>query len=867
MISVLYVDDEPDLLRIGKRYLERSRQFSVSTVDSAPSALSLLEEQRFDVIISDYQMPEMDGLEFLKQVRRLHGLIPFILFTGRGREEVVILALNLGADFYLQKGGNPRPQYAELAQMIRQAVQRRLAEISLQESERRYHEVVENQSEFISRFLPDGTQIFANEAFCRYYGKRRHEVIGHRFRPEIPEEDRDAVRRHFSSFTRDRPAAEIEHRVVMPDGTARWQWWNDRAVFDDQGRIVEFQSIGKDITDRKWAEEALEKSESRWKLWLDQSPVPMALYTLDGEVILTNRQFGRAIGWTSDDIRHVDDWWHLVYPDPQYREQERGAWMDRCMRSVSRGETIEPQATRIRCKDGHTRVLEFSGLVVGNEVLVTYYDLTASRQEAEALRRSEREYRSIVENLPVPFYRTDMQGALVMANASCARLFGYSGPAELLGRSIADTLCLDPGEWHAFLRELDRTGDVREYRIAMRRREGETVVVTASCHYVYDGNGERIGIEGMLRVIETIPVAQDSRKERDDFTRGLVEKIPDMVVVYGHDRKIRYVNPAVTRMLGYSTAELQGTDLMEYVVPEQRAKIVAVIARRIATGSVEPVEVEFLGKEGQRLTVITNGTSIRYHEEPAVLLVLNDITDLKALEIEMKYHEQELIQFYRVLGAVNNKLSLLSSITRHDISNQLTVLQGIVSLLEEEKMPQGHPRREYIRQLSIAAGRIADMIRFTKEYESIGVQDPAWQSCRRLVDAAAKEAPLGGAVVKNEISPGAEVYADPLIVKVFYNLMDNAARYGLRTTTIRFFAEESGDRAVLVCEDDGVGVPAADKARIFERGVGKNTGMGLFLSTEILAISGITIAETGEPGRGARFELAVPKEMFRFVTD
>ncbi len=93
--------------------------------------------------------------------------------------------------------------------------------------------------------------------------------------------------------------------------------------------------------------------------------------------------------------------------------------------------------------------------------------------------------------------------------------------------------------------------------------------------------------------------------------------------------------------------------------------------------------------------------------------------------------------------------------------------------------------------------------------------------------------------------------------------MDNAVRYGGKITTIRFSVLERDEDHLIVCEDDGDGIPAMEKEKIFERGFGKNTGLGLFLSREILAITGITITETGEPGKGARFEMTVPKGMWR----
>ena len=105
MYSVLYVDDEPNLLTIGKLFLERSGEFTVETKESAQEGLAVFGSRHFDAIISDYQMPEKDGIQFLKEVRSGYGDVPFILFTGRGREEVVIEAINSGADFYIRKVG------------------------------------------------------------------------------------------------------------------------------------------------------------------------------------------------------------------------------------------------------------------------------------------------------------------------------------------------------------------------------------------------------------------------------------------------------------------------------------------------------------------------------------------------------------------------------------------------------------------------------------------------------------------------------------------------------------------------------------------------------------------------------------------
>ena len=263
---------------------------------------------------------------------------------------------------------------------------------------------------------------------------------------------------------------------------------------------------------------------------------------------------------------------------------------------------------------------------------------------------------------------------------------------------------------------------------------------------------------------------------------------------------------------------------------------------------------------------LENEVAERKKAEEALLSVNEELT---AIEKELRANLDERIRqeltlrlSEEALNKSNKKLTLLSSITRHDINNQLTVLVGYLTLLKKKQPDTTHD--DYFQKIASAAHQISSMIQFTREYEDIGVKAPAWQDCRSLVDTAAKEAHLGKVMVINDLPAGAEVFADSLVVKVFYNLMDNAVKYGQNITFIRFFVKERDGDHVLVCEDDGVGVPAEEKEKIFRRGFGKNTGLGLSLSQEILSITGITIRENGEPGKGARFEMTVPKRACRF---
>jgi signal transduction histidine kinase len=110
-----------------------------------------------------------------------------------------------------------------------------------------------------------------------------------------------------------------------------------------------------------------------------------------------------------------------------------------------------------------------------------------------------------------------------------------------------------------------------------------------------------------------------------------------------------------------------------------------------------------------------------------------------------------------------------------------------------------------------------------------------------------------------------EVFSDPLLEKVFFNLVENSIRHGKTATRISFTHQFTGSGVVVVCADNGVGVPYREKERIFEQGVGENTGYGLFIAREILGITGLSIRETGTPGEGARFEITIPGDLYRVI--
>jgi signal transduction histidine kinase len=236
---------------------------------------------------------------------------------------------------------------------------------------------------------------------------------------------------------------------------------------------------------------------------------------------------------------------------------------------------------------------------------------------------------------------------------------------------------------------------------------------------------------------------------------------------------------------------------------------------------------------------------------------LNDINE------EMRILNEQLKDSEEAFQTANRKLNLLSSITRHDIRNQLLALMGYIEL--SKAMCTDPKLLEYIEREDTATQAIRRQIEFTKDYEELGVHTPKWQNLEIHLTGLQSLFPPEEIEISVNVD-GLEIFSDPLLEKVFENLIDNARRHGERVRHISFSsAPRDPDALAIVYEDDGIGIPEADKQRIFEKGFGRHTGLGLFLSREILAITGLSITESGVYEKGARFEILVPKGKFRFA--
>ena len=314
--------------------------------------------------------------------------------------------------------------------------------------------------------------------------------------------------------------------------------------------------------------------------------------------------------------------------------------------------------------------------------------------------------------------------------------------------------------------------------------------------------------------------------------------------VFSYDRqtlRIMDANRKFANMIRYDCDELMQKSLPDLIPDrEERECFITKIRDMRRVGDIE---VRFRAWDGSMRWALVSAAETG---EPGVICTVVDITDNKLSQ--------------EALTQANKKLNLLNNVTRHDILNQLTALLGF---LELSKQDTTDPRMiNYLLKEEQAANAIRSQILFTRDYQNIGVHSPQWHNVGETVSLALASIDIHSVLVNVTIPP-VEIYADPLLEKVFYNLIDNSIRHGEHVTEIIIRSEEYTDSLDLIVEDDGIGIPHEEKEHIFRREYFKHTGFGLFLSREILAITNLTVRETGVPGKGARFIIHVPREAYR----
>jgi PAS domain S-box-containing protein len=342
--------------------------------------------------------------------------------------------------------------------------------------------------------------------------------------------------------------------------------------------------------------------------------------------------------------------------------------------------------------------------------------------------------------------------------------------------------------------------------------------------------------------------AEEDLRESEEKYRTLVERANDGIMVI-QDRVIRFCNSRAAELWGSVPGDLIGREFMELLDEDEVPRVLEIHQTRLEGRPVpQGYDTRFHRRDGAQVFLGINAGLISYQGSPATLAFIRDIT-------ERKKAEEALLTAHR-------KLNLLSSITRHDIRNQLTVILGSTELLRQDL--RADQAEKIIDSMEDAARTIQHQIEFTREYQEVGIRSPVWQDLREVIVRAGARLSLGRVKLRIDLG-GVELLADPLLERAFSNLIDNALKHGGSLSWIRFTAAETPAGLAIGCEDDGTGIAPQDRERIFSPGFARPSGYGLFLVREILGITGISIHEQGRAGGGAHFRIVAPKGIYRFT--
>lgn len=634
------------------------------------------------------------------------------------------------------------------------------------------------------------------------------------------------------------------------------------------GKIY-FTGIGIDISDRKKAEDELKKSferltaseeelreqfdmlaESEKQIRLSEERLSLALEAADEGLwdwdLTTNLayfspQYYRMLGYEPGAFEgSYERWRALVHPDDL-------SGTEAAIRTSIQERKSFDLEFRLRMQDGSWKWILGRGKVVelddqGEPVRMagTHVDISRRRAIEEALREKteelDRYFTSSLDLLCI----ADTEGYFRKLNPEWGRVLGYT-LADLEGCRFFDFV--HPEDLPATLDAVSRLKDqeqILNFTNRYRHRDGTYRWIEWRSHPA--GNL----IYAAARDITHHKEAEEALRESEARYRSVIENIQDAFIRSDRKGNLIMASPSAAILFGYDVPEeILGRPIYSfYQHPEIRPGLIEKMERE---KELVDQMIDFRRKDGSTFQGSVNAHFIYNAEgEPdGIECSIHDVTEYRAME--------------QAIREANRKLSLLNSITRHDVVNQLTILQGFAQIAA---MKKGDPVIEdYLKKILAAADTITRQIEFTRTYQDLGVQAPAWIPVETVIDHVACQVPIRF----SKTCAGIEIFSDPMLERVFYNLVDNANRHGARVTEITVRCEREPDGLLLIVEDNGIGIPLEEKEKIFIRGYGKNTGLGLFLAREILSITGIRIRETGIEGRGARFEMLVPKNAFRIT--
>jgi PAS domain S-box-containing protein len=760
----------------------------------------------------------------------------------------------------------------------RDITESRLAAEALRESEEKYRTIIENLMDTYYRTDAEGRLILISPSGVRNMGYHNEaEMLGRPVREFFADPaDHEAVIREIRAR---HSVSNQEVRLKRADGTIITALYSSNVYTGADGVVLGSEGILRDITDYRKAEEALRESEQIYHSLFDNAVIGIFRYSPVDNRLDINPAFAKIFGYDTPEALIRD---HPEIPAMMHVRPEDRQMVYDMLAATGRITNVESEQWH---KDGHTIWIVINAQAVRNDagevflVEGTIEDSTARRLAADELQAaheqitaSEEELRSQLEELVrtqdvlkkqreqltevaemVPgvvyqFYARD-DGAMGMYYLSrrAGELFGF--PDNTPDFFPWFTAHVDERDRPGFLSSIDdavRAAAPWNFEGRFVKPSGEQIWFHGMSRPVRHGN--ELVFNGILLDVTGRRMAEERLRESEERFRhfasasvyGMGFAEPDGHVLFGNAALLRLVEEVHEEDFLHNT-------IFHYYTPQNAKRLDEEILPVVLKTGQWVGEIPLLSARGRTVLTEQNIFLIRDSQGTPRLIgnILTDITERKGEE--------------NALRDANKKVSLLSSITRHDILNKVSLQLGLLELARQT-VTYNAEMASCIGKLESAAKAIRDQIEFTKIYQDLGSHTPLWQDLHLTL----VKTPVPPELAVSDHCAGIEILADGMLENVFANLIDNAIRHGGNVTTISMTAEEADGGLVVRFRDNGAGIPYDEKEMIFERGYGKNTGLGLFLAREILSITGITIHETGEQGQGAQFEMVVPPEAWRY---